>query len=1287
MLHGVRRIFVEKRPGFDVEAHKLYNDFKDNLGIASLTKVRIINRYDVEGLTYEIYQSAKNTIFSEPPVDYVYDETFPVSENEQVFAVEFLPGQYDQRADSAAQCIQILTQAERPVVATAKVIVLNGAISAEELNRIKEYYINPVESREAMLDKPSTLSMQMDEPADVEILDGFIEMDDSELEQFMNSIGFAMNFEDLRFCQQYFRDKELRNPTITELKVIDTYWSDHCRHTTFMTEIQQVSFDAADSVEPIKQAYQQYIDVRQHVYGEQVRDMSLMDIAVIGMKELRKLGKLDDLDVSEEINACSIVVKAEIDGKAEDWLVMFKNETHNHPTEIEPFGGAATCLGGAIRDPLSGRSYVYQAMRVTGSGDPRAKIEDTLPGKLPQRKITTEAAAGYSSYGNQIGLATGHVAEVYDEAFIAKRMEIGAVIAAAPKENVVREQPVKGDVVILTGGRTGRDGCGGATGSSKEHDEDSIFTCGAEVQKGNPPTERKIQRLFRNPQVSKMIKRCNDFGAGGVSVAIGELTDGLNINLDVIPKKYEGLDGTELAISESQERMAVVVAPENVAKFMEYAHEENVEATVVAEVTDTRRLQMFWRGKAIVDLSRDFLDTNGIKQTANVHVAAPDLSNSYFSKAAMVNINAATNDIKAAWLANLADLNVCSQKGLVERFDSSIGAGTVLMPFGGKYQATPAEGMVAKLPVLNGETTTATIMTHGYNPKLASWSPFHGALYAVVEAVAKVVALGGDYQRVRLTLQEYFEKLGNDITKWGKPFSALLGALHAQMEFGIPAIGGKDSMSGTFKDMHVPPTLVAFAVNVVNTANVISPEFKGIGNRVVVIKAKRAQHDIIDFKQLKHNFAKISELIKAGKVLAAHTVKYGGLAEAISKMTFGNRIGIDININDRMSDRANNVRNDAVNDVSQWFAPDYGSIVLELAEQIDLTSELKGIDYQLVGTTTQRPSIKFKDLSEIAIAEMLEAWTQPLEKIFPTKIQETTIQANYTDAANDVSTVAGEANSLTVNIAKNKVAKPRVIIPVFPGTNCEYDSQKVFEQAGGLVDTLIIRNLTSADIEQSIEVLIDKINQAQIMMLPGGFSGGDEPDGSGKFYATLFRNPRIKDAVMQLIQQRDGLIIGICNGFQALIKLGLLPYGEIRDMTVDSPTLTFNQIGRHISCMANTKIVSKKSPWFNNVELGDIHSIPFSHGEGRFVAPKAELDKLLANGQIATQYVDNLGNPSYDIAFNPNGSMYAIEGITSLDGRILGKMGHSERIGTRVAINVPGNKDQQLFSAGIRYFQ
>jgi phosphoribosylformylglycinamidine synthase len=1315
MLLGVRRIFVEKRPGFDVEAHKLYIDFKDNLGITSLNKVRIVNRYDVEGLTDEIYRSAKNTIFSEPPVDYVYDETFPISKIERAFAVEFLPGQYDQRADSAAQCIQILTQAERPVVATAKVIVLNGEISDEQLISIKEYYINPVESREAMLDKPNTLSLQMDEPADVEILDGFIEMDDNELEQFMNSIGFAMNFEDLRFCQKYFRDKESRNPTITELKVIDTYWSDHCRHTTFMTEIKDVSFDETDSIEPIKQAYQQYIDIREHVYGETVRDMSLMDIAVIGMKKLRKLGKLDDLDVSEEINACSIIVKAEIDGKTEDWLVMFKNETHNHPTEIEPFGGAATCLGGAIRDPLSGRSYVYQAMRVTGSGDPRAKIEDTLPGKLPQRKITTEAAAGYSAYGNQIGLATGHVAEVYDEAFIAKRMEIGAVIAATPKENVVREQPVKGDVVILTGGRTGRDGCGGATGSSKEHDEDSIFTCGAEVQKGNPPTERKIQRLFRNPQVSKMIKRCNDFGAGGVSVAIGELTDGLNINLDVVPKKYEGLDGTELAISESQERMAVVVAPENIAKFMEYAHEENVEATVVAEVTDTRRLQMFWRGKAIVDLNRDFLDTNGVKQTANVHVAAPDFANSYFKNFAMSKHNATnlneinyTNDnkdtvndiqdkainIKDVWMTNLADLNVCSQKGLIERFDSSIGAGTVLMPFGGKYQATPAEGMVAKLPVLNGETTTATIMSHGYNPKLAAWSPFHGALYAVVEAAAKVVAIGGDYQTIRLTLQEYFEKLGNDITKWGKPFSALLGALHAQMELGIPAIGGKDSMSGTFKDMHVPPTLVAFAVNVVNTANVISPEFKGIGNQVVVIKAKRDQHDMIDFKQLKHNFAKISELIKDGKVLAAHTVKYGGIAEAISKMTFGNRIGIDIDI--ELNEQA--TKNTSKN-TSQWFAPDYGSIVLELSQSVDVESELEGIYYQLLGRTTNRPSIIFdnnlSDVTEITIAEMLAAWTQPLENIFPTKVLEKADAipenaVNHIDVTNDsnaTNAITEAGIGLNVNVAKSKVAKPRVVIPVFPGTNCEYDSQRAFEQAGGLVDTLIIRNLTSSDIEQSIEVLIDRIKQAQIMMLPGGFSGGDEPDGSGKFYATLFRNPRIKEAVIELIQQRDGLIIGICNGFQALIKLGLLPYGEIRDLTVDSPTLTFNHIGRHISCMANTKIVSKKSPWFNNVELGDIHSIPFSHGEGRFVAPVAELDKLLANGQIATQYVDNLGNPSNDIAFNPNGSMYAIEGITSPDGRILGKMGHSERIGSSVAINVPGNKDQLLFSAGIRYFQ
>ena len=1259
MTHGISRIFVEKKPGFDVEAQKLCKDFRYNLGVTGLKAVRLVNRYDVTGLQKDVYLKARNTIFSEPPVDAVYDEQLPLTDDAIVFAVEYLPGQYDQRADSAAQCVQILTQGERPEVKTARVLILEGDISAEQLESIKSYYINPVESREASLDKPASLELRTEEPTDVKTIDGFIDWSEDQLRTFMDDIGFAMNFEDLRFCQEYFGKTERRNPTITELKVIDTYWSDHCRHTTFMTSITDVEFinDRPDS--PIKQAFQHYNDARDYVYGDQERTVCLMDLAVIGMKELRKRGKLDDLDVSDEVNACSIVVKVDVDGVDEEWLVMFKNETHNHPTEIEPFGGAATCLGGAIRDPLSGRSYVYQAMRVTGSGDPRAKLSETLPGKLPQRKITTEAAAGYSSYGNQIGLATGHVAEIYDQGYIAKRMEIGAVIAAAPKENVVRETPVKGDVIILAGGRTGRDGCGGATGSSREHDEESLFSCGAEVQKGNPPTERKLQRLFRNPQVSKLIKKCNDFGAGGVSVAIGELTDSLRIDLDAVPKKYAGLDGTELAISESQERMAVVVAASDAERFIQLAKAENVEATIVAEVTDNQRLQMVWREKAIVDISRQFLDTNGVRQTATIKVVEPDYDNSYFRQR---KEKYQAEDIQRAWMETLTDLNVCSQKGLVERFDSTIGAGTVLMPFGGTYQLTPAQGMAAKIPVLHGETTTATLMSHGYNPQLSKWSPFHGAYYAVIEAAAKIVAMGGDFSSIRLTFQEYFEKLGTDPVKWGKPFSALLGALQAQADLEIPAIGGKDSMSGTFKDLHVPPTLVAFAVNVVNAAHVISPEFKQPGNTIAVIRAERGDDQMIDVVQLRNNFALVTDLIQTGKAVAAYAITQGGLAEAVSKMAFGNKIGADINLSEQ-----------------SLFTPDYGAIVLELSKDTDIDELAGKVPMEVLGQTTELSIIKVNGV-ELAIEDLIHSWMQPLENIFPTKtpVSETEPPIIRYDA------LQGQPKRTTQVLLQG--AKPRVIIPVFPGTNCEYDSQLAFEKAGGRAETLVIRNLTSADIEESIEVLAKSIDQSQIMMLPGGFSGGDEPDGSGKFYATLFRNPKIKDAVMNLLYKRDGLVLGICNGFQALIKLGLLPYGEIRDMTEESPTLTFNTIGRHISCVARTKIVSNLSPWFNQVRLGDIHSIPLSHGEGRFVANEVELKKLVDNGQIATQYVNHRGVPSYHIDDNPNGSMFAIEAITSPDGRILGKMGHSERIGNYVAGNISGDKDQGLFVAGIRYF-
>lgn len=1263
---AVKRIYVEKKPGFNIEAQGLFADLKENLGVNRLENLRIINRYDISGITEEEYIKSRNIIFVEPPLDMAYDEHLEISTNDRVFAMEYLPGQYDQRADSAAQSVQILTQKERPNIASAKVIVLSGQIDDEDFDKIKNYCINPVESREASLDKPESLEYEAVIPADIEILEDFIEKTTTELAEFYRAAGLAMSFEDLLFCQGYFRDTEKRNPTITEIRVIDTYWSDHCRHTTFNTQLEAVSIEEGDFSDPLNAAYKEYLASRDFVYGDKAktRDVCLMDLAVIGMKELKKKGLLKDLDESDEINACSIVVNVDVDGRDEEWLVMFKNETHNHPTEIEPFGGSATCLGGAIRDPLSGRTYVYQAMRVTGSGDPRVKVEDTLPGKLPQRKITTGAAAGYSSYGNQIGLATGQVAEVYDEDFVAKRMEIGAVIAAAPRENVVRKTPEPGDVIVLVGGRTGRDGCGGATGSSKEHTAESLVTCGAEVQKGNPPTERKIQRLFRNPKVSTMIKRCNDFGAGGVSVAIGELTEGLEIDLDAVPKKYEGLDGTELAISESQERMAVVISAEDFEAFLTYSQEENLEASRVATVTALPRLKMFWREQTIVDVSREFLNTNGVKQRANVKVKLPDAQQNYFKKLPVMieqklvgeNKNSA---LREAWLANLQDLNVCSQKGLVERFDSTIGSNTVLMPFGGKYQATPAEGMVAKLPVQTGETQTATVMSHGYNPQLAKWSPFHGALYAVVDAVTKIVALGGDYQMVRLTLQEYFEKLGKDPEKWGKPFSALLGAYYAQQKLQIPAIGGKDSMSGTFMDRHVPPTLVAFAVNVVETGKVISQEFKKTGSQVVLVPAVRDENEIPDFEKLSQNYAKVNQLIRSGVVLASHTLRMGGLASALSKMSFGNQIGMIFN------DQA---------EVRSLFRADYGSIVLEIEERVNLAEVFGEVEYQFLGLTQENPLITLNGV-DIPVEAAFEAWEKPLEKIFPTQ----------TEKVAEPQTIAYNVRSSLKSSLK--IAKPRILIPVFPGTNCEYDSAKAFEKAGGVVDTLVIRNLSAADVEQSIHEMERKIEQAQIVMLPGGFSAGDEPDGSGKFIATMFRNPRIKEAVMELLNHRDGLMLGICNGFQALIKLGLVPYGEIVDLTEDSPTLTYNKIGRHVSCMVQTKVVSTLSPWFSGVELNEIHSVAVSHGEGRFVANPEVIQKLIAKGQVATQYVDLEGKPSNDVLYTPNGSYEAIEGITSPDGRILGKMGHSERTGAGVAINIVGNKYQPIFEGGVNYFR
>jgi phosphoribosylformylglycinamidine synthase len=1256
-VSNVKRIYVEKKSDYAISAKDLFNDIRDNLGMKNLTNLRIINRYDISGITDDEYSSARDTIFSEPTVDKAYDEKFETDKRDRIFAMEYLPGQYDQRADSAAQCLQILTQKERPEVKTAKLLVLSGDISDEDFEKIKSYCLNPLESREAALEKPVSLEFTAAAPENVKEVRGFTAMDEETLTGLMERMGFAMNFEDLKFCQEYFKSTEKRNPTVTELRVIDTYWSDHCRHTTFHTTIKEIDIEEDRYTRAIESALEGYLEARAYVYKDQDREINLMDMAVIGMKELQKKGKLPDLEASDEINACSIIVNADIDGKPEEWLVMFKNETHNHPTEIEPFGGAATCLGGAIRDPLSGRSYVYGAMRVTGSADPRASIESTLPGKLPQRKITTGAAAGYSSYGNQIGLAAGQVSEVYDEAFVAKRMEIGAVIGAAPKSSVVRKAPVEGDVIVLLGGRTGRDGCGGATGSSKEHTEESIQSCGAEVQKGNAPTERKIQRLFRNPAVSRLIKKCNDFGAGGISVAIGELAEGLYIDLDIVPKKYQGLDGTELAISESQERMAVLVAPEDAEKLIEHAGAENLEAVTAARVTGDNRLRMQWQGQTIVDVSRDFLNTNGVKQSTQAVVKAPDTV-SFFESFKACKADKA--DLKNKWLENLKDLNVCSQKGLVERFDSTIGTGTILMPFGGRYQETPSEGLAMKLPVMQGETNTATLMTWGYNPKLAKWSPFHGAVYAVVEAAAKVAALGGDYNKIRLTLQEYFEKLGKDPVRWGKPASALLGALYAQRKLGIPAIGGKDSMSGTFKDINVPPTLVAFAVAVAEADKIVSQEFKKAGSTVVLLKAERDSEELPDFEGLHKIYAKAYELINKGLVLSSGTVKYGGIAAAVSKMCFGNRLGFSF---------------EADWEDKELFTPDYGSILLELESGKDIDSLLSDVTYETAGYTTDRREINVGGTS-IELEAAYKAWITPLERIFPTHTEE------IYDKPQNICYIREENVGSSV-----KLARPRVFIPVFPGTNCEYDTARAFEKAGGVPELLVFRNITPSDIEASIKRMVKAIENAQIIALPGGFSSGDEPEGSGKFIATVFRNPEVKEAVMKLLKERDGLMLGICNGFQALIKLGLLPYGEIRDIDENSPTLTFNKIGRHVSCMVRTKVASTLSPWLSRAKVGDIHTIAVSHGEGRFAAGSVMVAELIQKGQVATQYVDLSGNPTYDSAFNPNGSIEAIEGITSPDGRIFGKMGHSERVGDNIAQNVPGEKEQRLFESGVAYFR
>ena len=1265
-MSGIRMVFVEKKAGFNVESQILLKDFKDNLGIEALEDVRVLNKYILGDMEEEQYVRTVNTILSEAPVDRVYEENFEIGQDEIAFGVEYLPGQYDQRADSASECIMLLTEEEKIPVKSSKVIILKGNLNEEEIKKIKSYYINPVDSREVSpLSK--VLEENLEEPNEVEVLNGFLDLNEEGLKNFHREKSLAMSLEDLKLIRDYFKSED-RNPTITEIKVIDTYWSDHCRHTTFETIIKDVYIEEGKYSEPIKKAYEDYKNSRAYVYGENLnnKEVKLMDLATIAMKELRKRGKLDDLDVSEEINACSINIEIETDKGTEEYLLMFKNETHNHPTEIEPFGGAATCLGGAIRDPLSGRSYVYQAMRVTGSADPTVEICETLKGKLPQRKITLGAAHGYSSYGNQIGLATGQVSEIYHPNYAAKRMEVGAVIAATPKENVIRLEPSKGDIVILLGGRTGRDGIGGATGSSKEHTEESINQCGAEVQKGNAPTERKIQRLFRNKEVAQMIKRCNDFGAGGVSVAIGELCRGIDIDLNKVPKKYEGLDGTELAISESQERMAVVISSENADRFIKLSEEENLEATIVAEVTDTDRLRMNWKDKTIVDIKRSFLDTNGAKQEISLKVKSPSVYPYEIKNC----------DVKEEWLKSLRNLNVCSQKGLIERFDSTIGGGTVLMPLGGKYQLTPAEGMAAKIPVLGGESKDASLMTYGFNPYLGVWSPFHMAFYSVIESVTKIAAMGGDYKKVRLTFQEYFEKLLRDEEKWGKPFAALLGAYKAQMDLGLPAIGGKDSMSGSFGELNVSPTLVSFAVGLEKASRIISPEFKNIGSTLVLMKGEKLEDGTLEIDGFKNNLEKLYKLIGEEKVISAYSLKFGGVSEGITKMSLGNRIGAILN----------NISKE------ELFGFNYGSLILEVKEGVNLEEEFKGTNYKVIGSTIKDAVIKCEEYDfEVSLEELEKAYEEKLEDVFKSKTEDK--EECVSDLINNDKDGASILDNGQVHIEEKlkskitRVEKPRVVIPVFPGTNCEYDCRRAFEKEGAEVSEVIIRNLNKEALIDSINMLKKEIDQSQIIMLPGGFSAGDEPDGSAKFIATIFRNPKIKDSVMKLLNERDGLILGICNGFQALIKLGLLPYGKIIDIEEDMATLTYNNINRHMSSIVRTKITSKKSPWFNEVSLGEVHSIPISHGEGRFVAPEALIKELVENDQIATQYVDLEGNVAMNMPYNPNGSSLAIEGITSRDGRILGKMGHSERIGENLYKNIPGEFDQKLFKSGVDYFR
>ena len=1262
-MSNVRRVYVEKKDAFAGAAKDLTHEVRSYLGIRSLKKIRILIRYDVENISEKVFEAACRTVFSEPPVDTLYQESFSIEEGSRTFSVEYLPGQFDQRADSAVQCVKFLKEDEEPIIRSATTYVVEGSISQEEFDAIKNYCINPVDSRETGLEKPETLVTKFEEPEDVKVFEGFIAMSEAELKGLYDSLNLAMTFKDFLHIQNYFAREEKRDPTMTEIRVLDTYWSDHCRHTTFSTELKEVSFGEGYYKKPLEDTYQQYLADRQDVYqGRSDKFVCLMDLALMAMKKLKKEGKLQDQEESDEINACSIVVPVEIDGETEEWLVNFKNETHNHPTEIEPFGGAATCLGGAIRDPLSGRTYVYQAMRVTGAADPTVSVKDTLKGKLPQKKLVREAAHGYSSYGNQLGLATGYVKEIYHPDYVAKRMEIGAVMGAAPRKAVIRETSDPGDIIILLGGRTGRDGIGGATGSSKVHTEASIEVCGAEVQKGNAPTERKIQRMFRRPEVSKLIKKCNDFGAGGVSVAIGELADGLHVYLDKVPKKYAGLDGTEIAISESQERMAVVVDPKDVDQFLKYANEENLEAVEVAVVTAEPRLVLIWRDKEIVNISRAFLDTNGAHQETSVAVDIPQKEDKYFTKETV-------SDVRTKWLDTLADLNCCSQKGLVEMFDSSIGAGSVLMPYGGKYQLTETQAMVAKLPVLKGHTDTVTMMSYGFDPYLSSWSPYHGAVYAVVESIARIVASGGDYRKIRFTFQEYFRRMTEDPSRWSQPFAALLGAYAAQMAFGLPSIGGKDSMSGTFNEIDVPPTLVSFAVDVNTYQNIVSPELKKAGNKLVLLKIEKDEYDLPKYAQVMEQYGKFFEDVKAGRITSAYALDGKGLAAAVSKMAFGNGMGVKLEETKAPED---------------LFAAGFGDIVAEVgADQADKLS----FDYTVVGEVTEKQALEYASVS-IPLEEALEAWRGTLEKVFRTR-------STSQDGPTSMFVAGKSGNRLDeegcyhadqVYVCKHKVAVPRVFIPVFPGTNCEYDSTRAFERAGAEVDVKVFKNLTAEDIRDSVEIFEKSIQQAQIIMFPGGFSAGDEPDGSAKFFATAFQNEKIKEAVMKLLNERDGLALGICNGFQALIKLGLVPYGEIVGQKEDSPTLTFNTIGRHISKMVYTKVMTNKSPWLAQAKLGGVYVNPASHGEGRFVADPEWLAKLMASGQVATRYATCDGELCQDEEWNVNGSYCGIEGITSPDGRVLGKMAHSERRDQAVAINIYGEQDMKIFESGIKYF-